>query len=123
MNDTLADLIADVRQRCRDCDREEAQAIADLPDQDLVWLVANGWQPPAAAPARPANAGTWGSFVLTQEQYREYLEAVTRAKETRNLLNVTQARGNTAAIAELRLLLQRQADEIRALSDQWQVER
>lgn len=121
MNADLVELVADVRRRCRAADREEARAIANLPDQDLLWLVANGWQPPADAPARSASSRGRNAFVLTTAQYEEYKAAVAGAQQIRWQLVATPR--DSPRVAELRLKLQRAAEDIRALSDQWTVER
>ncbi len=115
----LAELVDDVRRRCRASDREEARAVAELPDQDLLWLVANGWQPPSAAPAR-RSAGR-GEFVLTVEQYGEYRAALQRAQDLKTLLELARAHdADSDQVAELRLRLHREAEEIRAMAEGWQ---
>lgn len=117
----LAELVADVRRRLRASTHETAQTIAYLHDSDLLWLLANGWEPPAPTPsARPRT----GAFVLTTEQFHAYQQAVQEAQEVKQMLQLMKASdvARAESIGELQADLCRRADGLRAMAAEWKPE-
>lgn len=125
--DPFEELLADTRARCRASDREEAQAIAELPDQDILWLLANQWQPPGPVlePERRRSAGS-GAFVLTVGEFRAYQDAVDQARRIKDQLELAERKRlggeDERWPAELRLLLQEKAAQVQAMAEGWKQE-
>lgn len=116
----LEEVLADVRRRLRAQSVEAARAIADLPDTDLLWLLGNGWEPPAAPAAQPSRPSD-GAFVLTRQQYDDYRTVIAEAQEIKNLLTITERQfaANPDTVAQLRAALRQKAYRLQEMSRGW----
>ena len=121
----LTELVADVRRRLRMAEDERARSIADLPDSDLVWLLANGWEPPAPRPVR-RTAATVDAFVLTVEQYEAYQRTVREAQEIKVRLQLAEAHRSLSSMdrseveVALRYELRLKAERLQSMAEEWE---
>lgn len=115
----LGAYLADVRRRVSGV----SDGLAALHDSDLLWLVANGWQPPAGGPARHVWGDGWR---LTTAQYEAYRRTVAEAQQIRDLLTTADRVGglgidSSREVGQLRAALRQKAAELQAMVEEWEL--
>lgn len=105
---------------------DETGALAALTDADLLWLLANGWEPPGVEVQRAANPATDSCFVLTTAQFHAYRQKVDDARAIKELLRIEEraaglvGEGDGERVEILRAALRRCLADLQEMSAGWE---